>query len=179
MIVVVHAHPYPKVSRIGAGLLAAIAELPGLSVRSLYERYPDFDIDAEAERSALAAAGLVVWMHPVYWYSVPGLLKHWFDQVFALGWAYGEGGTALAGKDALWVPTTGGSDHDYTAQGEAERRCAPFVPTVEQTARFCGMRWLEPFIVSGASVLADEDLAARALALRRRLAAWAPRGEGR
>ena len=62
---------------------------------------------------------LVVWMHPVYWYSVPALLKHWFDKVLALGWAYGEGGTALRGKHCLWVPTTGGDEDDVRAGGHA------------------------------------------------------------
>ena len=69
---------------------------------------PISTIDVEAEQRALAASRLVVWQHPIYWYSVPALLKLWFDKVLAYGWAYGEGGTALRGKHCLWVATTGG-----------------------------------------------------------------------
>ena len=108
MIAVIYAHPYPRYSRACAALLQGIEGVAGLEVRSLYDRYPDFDIDGDAERSALEKARLVVWMHPLYWYTAPALLKHWFDHVLVKGWAYGEGGGALAGKDCLWVTTTGG-----------------------------------------------------------------------
>ena len=103
MIVVVYAHPYPDRSRAGRALLEAVQGLPDVEVRSLYELYPDFGIDVEAEQEALTRADTIVWQHPLYWYSVPGLLKHWFDKVLA-GWAYGEGGTALVGKRCCGSP---------------------------------------------------------------------------
>ena len=108
MILVVYAHPYPARSRACAALLEAIRGAERVEVRSLYDLYPDFDIDGDAERHALEGARLVVWLHPFYWYSVPALMKHWFDHVLIKGWAHGEGGRALAGKDCLWVTTTGG-----------------------------------------------------------------------
>jgi glutathione-regulated potassium-efflux system ancillary protein KefF len=77
-------------------------------VHSLYDLYPDFDIDVDAEQAALKHADLVVWMHPIYWYSVPAMLKHWFDVVLLRGWAYGEGGgtagqTLPLGDDDWWA----------------------------------------------------------------------------
>ena len=59
MILVLHAHPYPRTSRAGAALLAAIRDLPSLEVRSLYELYPDFDIDVAAEQAALERADVL------------------------------------------------------------------------------------------------------------------------
>src|SRR5262245_51490007 len=111
MALLVYAHPYPLRSRANRALLAALEGLPQLEVRSLYDLYPDFGIDIGTEQRALLRAELVIWQHPMYWYSVPGLLKHWFDKVLARGWAYGEGGTALRGKTCLWVTTTGGDEH--------------------------------------------------------------------
>jgi len=90
MLVLVYAHPYPNRSRANRLLIEAVRDLPDLELRSLYDLYPDFDIDVEAEQRALAAASAVVWQHPLHWYSVPSLLKHWFDKVLARGWAYGE-----------------------------------------------------------------------------------------
>lgn len=174
MIVVIYAHPYPSRSRANAALLAAIAPLPGVRVRSLYDLYPDFDIDAEAERRALEGAELVVFMHPIYWYTTPGLLKHWFDQVLVRGWAYGEGATGLRGKDCLWVATSGGDDAAYSEAGRHAHPFEAFMPVVEQTARYCGMRWLDPFIVHGAHIVSDEELAGAAARLRERLAARIP-----
>ena len=122
MITVVYAHPYPSRSRACAALLSGVADVDGLEVRSLYELYPDFDIAPLAERAALERARLVVWLHPLYWYTAPALLKHWFDQVLVRGWAYGQGGTALHGKDCLWVTTTGAGGWSSRCSISSKRR---------------------------------------------------------
>ena len=169
MVLVVHAHPYPARSVAGAELLAALRGLPGLEVRSLYQLYPDFDIDAEAERRALERARLVVLLHPLYWYAAPALLKQWFDVVLTKGWAYGDGGTALAGKDCLWAVTTGGEEEAFAAPGRHGRPFGDFAPAIEQTARFCGMNWLEPFVVNAARQAPPEARREAALRLRARI----------
>lgn len=173
MILVVYAHPYPRHSRAGAALLGAIEDLPGVQVRSLYDRYPDFDIDAEAERAALATARLVAWLHPLYWYTAPALLHLWLERVLVKGWAYGAGGDALKGKDCLWITTTGGDAAAYTPTGAHGHVFDAFVPVMEQTARFCGMGWLEPFVLHGAHSVDDAVLAAACEALRKRVGAYA------
>jgi glutathione-regulated potassium-efflux system ancillary protein KefF len=172
MICVIFAHPYHTRSRANRALLDTLRTVPEVEVRSLYDLYPDFDIDQSAEQEALSRARLIVWMHPVYWYSVPGLLKHWFDKVLAQGWAYGEGGNALRGKHCLWVATTGGDDEAYSRTGVHEQPFANFIAPIEETARFCGMRWETPFIVHGAHVLSDADLKEQARRLAARLKAW-------
>jgi glutathione-regulated potassium-efflux system ancillary protein KefF len=172
MICVIHAHPYLSRSRTNRALAEALRALPDLDLRSLYDLYPDFDIDVFAEQQALSRARLVVLLHPVYWYSVPGLLKHWFDKVLAFGWAYGEGGTALHGKHCLWVPTTGGDERAFALTGMHAHPFASFVPVIEQTAHFCGMRWEPPQIVHGADAIDDARLSKNAAALVDRLASW-------
>lgn len=144
---IIHAHPQPQQSSVVAGLLSVFQDQPHTTVRRLYDLYPDFDIHVQAEQQALLAADLVVWLAPVYWYSVPGLLKHWFDTVLQHGWAYGQGGTALQGKTAWWVTSAGAPESGYTAAGQHGRPFADFVPTVEGVARYCGMHWAAPFVV--------------------------------
>ena len=158
MALLIYAHPYPNRSRANRVLLDAVHDHAELEVRSLYDLYPGFGIDVEAEQQALLQAELVIWQHPIYWYSVPGLMKHWFDKVLARGWAYGDGGTALEGKRCWWVATTGGDDHAFSAEGMHAHPMQAFVPPVLQTARFCGMQWLEPLIVHGAHRIGDEQL---------------------
>ena len=169
MILVIHAHPYPGRSRAGGALLAAIRDIPGLEVRSIYNLYPDFDIDPAAEQRALERADVVVLLHPLYWYTTPALLKHWFDVVLVKGWAHGVGGTALKGKECLWVTTTGGGEDAFTAQGKHGHEFTAFAPVVEQTMRFCGMRWLEPFVVYAGHQISDDELRSEAQHLRKRL----------
>jgi glutathione-regulated potassium-efflux system ancillary protein KefF len=175
MICVILAHPYLGRSRTNRVLADALRTAPDLDLRSLYDLYPDFDIDVPAEQRALEQARLVVWMHPVFWYSVPALLKHWFDKVLAYGWAYGEGGAALHGKHCLWVPTTGGNPRDFTPSGLHAHPFDSFVPAIEQTARFCGMRWELPHIVHGANLIDEARLAEQAATLVQRLAPWRER----
>lgn len=172
MIVVIHAHPYPRRSRACAAMLAAIRDLPDLEVRSLYELYPDFDVDVAAEQAALARARLVVWLHPLYWYTAPGLMKHWLDVVLTGGWAHGRSGAALAGKDCLWV-TTAGDVAAFTAEGRHHHSFSDFVPVLDQTARYCRMNWLPPFVVYGAHEITDDALREAGVELRARLEAWA------
>ena len=172
MILIVHAHPYPKHSRACQALLEAVRGRPDVEVHSLYDRYPDFDIDVAAEQAALARAELVVWLHPVYWYSVPAMLKHWFDVVLARGWAYGHDGNALRGKHCLWVVSTGGDEAAYSATGMHQQPFENFIPAIEQTARFCGMHWEAPLAVHGAHQVSDAAIADAGQQFRARLDAW-------
>jgi glutathione-regulated potassium-efflux system ancillary protein KefF len=171
MILVLQAHPYPDRSRANRALGRAIEGLSGVQVRSLYDLYPDFAIDVEAEQGALSACSVVVWQHPIYWYTVPALLKLWFEKVLTAGWAYGQGGRALAGKRCLWVTTTGADESGYSATGMHEHPFESFVPVVSQTAKFCGMIWLEPIIVHGAHLVSPGALDAAGARYRARLEA--------
>jgi glutathione-regulated potassium-efflux system ancillary protein KefF len=169
MICLLYAHPYPDRSRANRALLAAVRDLPGLDVRPIYDWYPDFAIDVEAEQRALARARVIVLQHPFYWYSVPGLLKHYFDKVLQLGWAYGTPNKALQDKTCLWVTTTGAPTSGYADDGMHRRPFEDFVPAIEQTARFCGMQWAEPLIVFGAHRIEREELDQSCMSYRERL----------
>lgn len=168
-ILIVYAHPYPDRSRAGRALLAGVSDMPGLSVRSLYDLYPDFSIDVGVERQALAAADVLVWQCPFYWYGMPSLLHLWIEKVLANGWAYGPGGTAVRGKTALWVTTTGAPREGYRAGAMHGHPFDAFVPAVSQTAVFCGMEWTAPLVVHGAHRISDDELVGRAAEYRRLL----------
>jgi glutathione-regulated potassium-efflux system ancillary protein KefF len=174
LIDLVYAHPYPDRSRANRALLAGVRDMPGLEVRSLYDLYPDFGIDVEAEREALLRADIVVWQCPFYWYGMPALLHQWIEKVLAQGWAYGAGGTAVQGKTALWVTTTGASLPAYEAGQMHGHHFEAFVPAVSQTAVFCGMRWAAPpFVLHGSHRVSDDELRAAVEDYRVRLDALA------
>lgn len=75
MILIIYAHPYPQHSHANKRMLEQAGTLEGVEIRSLYQLYPDFNIDVAAEQAALARADLVIWQHPMQWYSVPPLLE--------------------------------------------------------------------------------------------------------
>ncbi|OBZ93296.1 NAD(P)H dehydrogenase [Pararhizobium polonicum] len=109
---IVVAHPDPKslshsvaahvadgVSLSGAGHSVEIADLAaeGFDPRftmadlALHRREVPASADVAAEQARIDRADALVLVFPVYWWSMPGLLKGWIDRVFSNGWAYEEG----------------------------------------------------------------------------------------
>lgn len=165
------AHPQIEQSRIAARLMRRAAGFgAGVEVRDLYALYPDYWIDVAAEQAALAAARLVVWLHPVHWYGMPPLMKLWLDDVAAFGWAYGPGGRALHGKDLWLVASTGGPEASYSPAGYNRHFFDAFLPPYEQTAALCGMRWLPPLVLHGAHRVGEAELQAHEEVFAQRLA---------
>lgn len=159
-ILLLHAHPMPHRSRVNRHLVTAAESIAGVTIRHLYELYPDYMIDVDAEQKLLLDHDIIVLQHPFFWYSAPALVKEWLDLVLQYGWAYGEGGTALQGKSLLQSVTTGGAAEVYCSAGRNRHTVREFLLPFEQTARLCGMTYLDPFVVHGTGQLQTEaDLA--------------------
>jgi len=146
-LLVLFAHPRPRQSVVQRAMLAAIAQLPDITVRDLYAVYPDFMVDARREQALLADHDLVVLQHPLYWYSAPAIIKEWLDIVLQEGWAYGPGGTNLGGKFLLNALSTGGPTDAYHSKGRNRFAVRQLLAPYDQTAYLCGMGWLEPFVI--------------------------------
>ncbi len=132
--------------------------LPNVTVRDLYETYPDFFIDVPAEQALLEEADLIVFQHPIQWYGMPALMKEWIDQVLEVGWAYGDGGTALHQKRHLLAITTGSRAEAYSEAGTHHWPFEAFLPPFRQTAQLCGMHWMTPLILHGAHQVGQVEI---------------------
>jgi len=150
---IVFAHPAFEKARVAPAMLAAASALPYFAVRDLYDLYPDMTIDVLSEQVALAVSDLVVLQFPLYWYSVPALLKEWLDLVWIPGWAYGKGGRVLVGKTLACAFSAGGAGDAYGPEGANRFTIAELMRPWEQTAHLCGMRWVQPFVIHGAGDL--------------------------
>ncbi|MCY7370260.1 MAG: NAD(P)H-dependent oxidoreductase [Polaromonas sp.] len=171
-IYLVAAHPALQQSRVSRRLLEAAHGLARVQVRDLYAHYPDFVIDVAAEQAALSRAGLVVLLHPIQWYSMPPLQKLWLDEVLTYGWAYGEGGTGLRGKDLWLTVSTGGPQDSYHPEGYNRYFFDAFLPPYEQTAAICGLRFLPPLVLHGMHSGEQEPLDHYAETFAQRLASY-------
>ncbi|MFZ2649212.1 MAG: NAD(P)H-dependent oxidoreductase [Burkholderiaceae bacterium] len=165
------AHPHLQHSRANRSAMRAAAQAP-VEMRDLYALYPDYLIDVPAEQAALARARLVVWQHPIHWYSAPPLMKLWIDEVLAFGWAYGPGGTALRGKDLWLVASTGGPEESYRPDSYNRYFFDAFLPPFEQTAALCGMRFLPPLLLHGAHRASDAQIEEHAALYAQRLRSY-------
>ncbi len=107
-------HPDLKTSRVNRAWKLQLENSGKLaSSRDMYREYPDFTIDVEKEQSMLKVHDRIVIQFPLYWYSVPPLLKKWLDDVLTPGFAYGERGDKLAGKDLQLLVSVGGRHRFY------------------------------------------------------------------
>ncbi|MEU6482744.1 NAD(P)H oxidoreductase [Streptomyces sp. NPDC046887] len=62
-------------------------------------------------------ADVLVVVFPVYWMSVPAVLKGWIDRVWNYGFAYGRSKPRLAGKRILWLGLAGATADDPLVEG--------------------------------------------------------------
>lgn len=148
-LVCIYAHPRPSKSLINKQLKKIVDGHERIHFRDLYELYPNFIINVAREQELLKEAKVILWHHPMYWYSCPSLLKEWIDQVFTPGFAFGAGGKSLEGKYLLQVISCGAAQSTYKSDGtnhfSMEELLAPFT----QTARYCGLQVLTPLIFYG------------------------------
>ncbi|MBF0277225.1 MAG: NAD(P)H-dependent oxidoreductase [SAR324 cluster bacterium] len=149
-ILILFAHPALEKSIVNKSLFSALQGLEKITTHDLYEVYPDFFIDVTFEQELLKEHDIIVFQHPLYWYSSPALLKKWQDLVLEHGFAYGEGATALHGKKLLSAITTGGIREAYQKNGVNRYTIRQILTPFDQSAHFCGMEYLPPFVVHGA-----------------------------
>lgn len=99
------------------------------------------DIAAEIEK--VKRADLILLNFPLYWFSVPAMLKGWIDRVLISGLCYGgmrfydQGG--LKGKKAALSFTLGGRPHMFgpgAIHGELELMLRPLL---RGTLAYCGL----------------------------------------
>jgi len=159
-VLVLFAHPALEKSRVHRRLVAAMPTDERVTLHDLYEAYPAGDVDVAREQSLLLAHDVVVWQHPLYWYSGPPLLKEWLDLVLEHGWAYGSGGSALHGKAVLQAISAGGGADAYCEEGYNRWTIRQYLRPFEGTARLCGMTYLPPWVVFGTHRLDATDLEA-------------------
>mgnify|MGYP003617335649 FL=1 len=100
-ILILFSHPLFEKSHANKALVQNIPDSENITFHDLYEQYPDFDIDVKYEQDLLSQHDIIIWHHPMYWYSCPPLMKQWIDMVLEHNWAYGKKGKALQDKIIL------------------------------------------------------------------------------
>ncbi|MHC9088294.1 NAD(P)H-dependent oxidoreductase [Tenacibaculum sp. IMCC1] len=157
-VLILFAHPKFEQSRVNSTLVNRLKNKVHVTFHDLYENYPNFHINIQREQELLLQHDIIIWHHPLYWYSSPAILKQWKDLVLEFNWAYGPEGKVLHNKTIFNVITTGGSREVYCTEGYNTYTINEFLRPYEQTAKLCGMNYLSPFAVMDTHNLSDEDL---------------------
>jgi NAD(P)H dehydrogenase (quinone) len=107
----------------------------------------------ESEIKKLEACDLMIWQFPLWWFSVPAILKGWVDRVFAMGRTYGNGRFyekgVFRGKKAMLSLTTGGVPEAYLPDGFNGDIAGILRPLHRGILEFTGFTVLAPNIVYG------------------------------
>lgn len=157
-ILILFFHPRFEESRVHKALISSLDTLDHVTLRDVYELYPDFNIDIEKEKSVMELHDIIVWQHPFYWYNCPPLMKQWIDMVLEYGWAYGRGGDKLTGKCIMNIVSSGGTFEVYRKDGRNRFTYRELLSPFDQTAFLCHMNYLPPFIIPGANKITLQEI---------------------
>ena len=98
---------------------------------------------------------VMIFVFPLYWWSVPGIMKNWIDRTLSMGFAYGmKGAVSLKPKKGMIMYTTGGPKAFHTSIG---MEAVSLKLLNHGVFKFCGMTPLEPFIAYQASWVEDSQ----------------------
>jgi len=158
---IIYAHPNPKsfCHAIKDEIETKIKQQGGeLVVRDLYQQgfnpvlsSGDFvqflqhtpPADIQKEQELIRKADRLIFVYPVWWFSMPAILKGYIDRVFSRGFAYDYEGHSikglLAGKEVMIFSTTGGPRIAYYLAGY---KAAIKMTIAAGIFKFCGMRVL-------------------------------------
>lgn len=116
--------------------------------------------DINTELKKIAAADHIILQFPLWWFSVPAIMKGWLDRVLVKGFAYDTGKMfadgLLRGKTASFTVTTQSPEAAYQKDGVHGAELGEFLLPVKHALRLAGVEVLEPFVVFGAFELEAE-----------------------
>lgn len=150
-VLIISGHPNLNDSLANATILDEVAkELPEVNIRRLDELYPTYQFDINAEQQALLEAVLIVWQFPFSWYSLPGIMKLWVDEVFVHGFSHGSK-AKLGGKKLLLSFTTGAPEVAYTTSGFFGHTIEEYLTQFKTTAALCNLEYVGAIYTHGVS----------------------------
>lgn len=137
--------------------------------------------DIAAEQAKLLWADAVIFQFPLWWFSMPAIMKGWFDRVYACGFAYGVGEHSdthwgdrygegsLAGKRAMLLVTAGGWESHYSPRGINGSIDDILFPIQHGMLFYPGFEVLPPLVIYRTSRVDDARFAAHREELAQRL----------
>jgi len=121
-----------------------------------------FADDVKDELEKFLWADVIIFNFPLWWFSVPAILKGWVDRVFAMGFCYGAGkgiyekGT-FRDKTSFLCLTTGGPSVSYEVDGMNGDINNILFHINHGMLHFVGMKVLPQFVCYGAARLSEEE----------------------
>ena len=106
--------------------------------------------DIQAEIAKVDWCDLLIFNFPIFWFSVPAILKGWIDRVFVSGHFYGgkrfydQGG--MRGKKAMLTLSLGGQPHMFGSDAIHGEMDTLLRPVMRGALAYCGFTVLPPYV---------------------------------
>lgn len=115
------------------------------------------------EMRKLEWCDVLIFQFPIWWLSVPAILKGWIDRVFACGFAYGGGRHfetgIFKGKRAMCALTLGGKVENYRDGSTYADIDHVLYPIKRGVFEFLGFTAVDPFAVYAPTRMTDAERA--------------------
>lgn len=170
----IYAHPNPKsfnaavrdvvvkkLESMGGSILIrdlyAIGFRPASTREDFARMQHGISPDVAEEQAYIKSADVIIFIHPIWWFGMPAILKGYIDRVFSYGFAYASGKNGveglLNGKKVMVFNTTGGDEANYIKNGYAD---AIRKQVDVGTFGFCGMDVVMRKFLYGVPFVGDE-----------------------
>ena len=132
-----------------------------------------FSDEIQGEIDRLFEADLLILQFPMWWFSMPAIMKGWIDRVFAFGVTYDFGQTwdkgVLQGRRAMLSFTTGAPEGVFAPDGRSGDLERVLWPIHGGVLALCGYEVLPPFVGYAVPWIGDEGRLATLDQYRQRL----------
>ena len=117
-------------------------------------QHQQLTLDINAELAKIAWADHIIFQFPLWWFSVPAILKGWLDRILIKGFAYDSGKVfaqgLLKGKTASLTVSTQSPESAYQVTSLHQATIDTFLHHIHHTLHFVGIKTIVPFVTYAA-----------------------------
>lgn len=141
---IIFAHTFWKDSKVNRALLEELKDNKNVNIHNLSVIYPDGKINSvKSEVALLKEADNIIFQFPLFWFSMPSLLKEWQDFVLS-DILHGSDNKILENKTFKIITTAGGEKSFYdTLDFKIEEILSP----INISFKHLGLKIKEPFCI--------------------------------
>ncbi len=119
------------------------------------KNFEGYSAEVKAEHEKIKWCDTIIFVFPMYWWSMPGIMKNWVDRMLTLGFAYGmKGEVSLKPRKAMIMYTTGGPKSYHESSG---MQTIAWKLIHGGIFGFCGLTTLEPCVLYAATSVSEDQ----------------------
>jgi putative NADPH-quinone reductase len=148
---VIAAHPELSRSHVHKRWLLELAKHQDeVTIHELYAHYPDGKIDVKHEQQLVESHDTLIFQFPLQWFSVPSLLKQWFDEVLVENWGYGTVNNKMKDRKIALAISAGIKEKHYRKEGRYQHTIDEILAPLKATFLYTRSRYVSHFVLFGA-----------------------------